>query len=268
LAAGYDKHAEAIDGMLGLGFGLVECGSVTPLPQKGNPKPRFFRLPEDEAVINRYGFNSEGHNTVLFRLKKRLSKFLDNNNAELVEGKLPVPFSLVQGRLLGVNLGKNKYSPADCHDDYLKGIEKLGPYSDYIVINISSPNTPGLRALQRREPIEQLLSMAKRVRDEKIKNQIPLLVKIAPDCSDDELEDIAAVVKNVGVDGIIIGNTTISRPESLKTGNSNSLSRCRSCEANWRSFGKTIEAIGFGCGIQVLQINQRRGSHYRLWWHC
>jgi dihydroorotate dehydrogenase len=126
--------------------------------------------------------------------------------------------SLLEDRLLGVNLGKNKTSAAESHDDYIDGIKKLGKYADYIVINISSPNTPGLRALQRREPIQELLSLAKSARDEFVSHKPPLLVKIAPDCSDTELEDIAAVTTAVGVDGIIISNTTISRPETLLSG--------------------------------------------------
>jgi dihydroorotate dehydrogenase len=181
--------------------------------------PRFFRLPKDEAVINRYGFNSEGHEAVLERLRDRLRKWLswngENGQQDLMASQSR---SLQPDRLLGINLGKNKLSPAESHDDYINGIKSFGDYADYIVINISSPNTPGLRALQRREPIQQLLSLAKKTRDQMIAHLPPLLVKIAPDCSQAELEDIAAVVKEVGVDGIIISNTTISRPESLKSG--------------------------------------------------
>ncbi|KAJ3331579.1 Dihydroorotate dehydrogenase (quinone), mitochondrial [Kappamyces sp. JEL0680] len=119
--------------------------------------------------------------------------------------------------MLGVNLGKNKASPPESHDDYVNGVKALGQFADYIVINISSPNTPGLRALQRREPIQQLLEQAKTARDQHVAHKPPLLVKIAPDCSDAELEDIAAVVQQVGIDGIIISNTTVSRPPTLKS---------------------------------------------------
>jgi dihydroorotate dehydrogenase len=216
LAAGFDKHGEAIDALLAFGFGSVEVGSVTALPQKGNPKPRMFRLPEDEAVINRYGFNSHGHGTVVNRLKNRIRKFMTAKAVEKVED-LPVPYSLVPEKLLGVNLGKNKSSNANSHDDYVNGVIRLGPLADYIVVNISSPNTPGLRSLQRREPIEQLLKATKSARDQYVPHSPPLLVKISPDCSDTELEDIASVAKSVGIDGVIISNTTISRPEFLQS---------------------------------------------------
>ncbi|KAI8918208.1 Dihydroorotate dehydrogenase [Powellomyces hirtus] len=230
LAAGFDKNAEAIDSLLGFGFGLVEIGSVTPQPQPGNPKPRMFRLTEDKAVINRYGFNSDGHATVEQRLKSRIRKWLYRNRnmlnpaagaADLLPHptQLPadVPNALKDGRLLGVNLGKNKTSAADSNDDYVNGVTRLGPYADYLVVNISSPNTPGLRALQRREPIQKLLEEVKHARDENLPHHPPLLVKIAPDLGDKELEDIAAVVQAAGIDGVIISNTTISRPVTLKS---------------------------------------------------
>lgn len=133
-------------------------------------------------------------------------------------------YSLHANKLLGINLGKNKTSAADCHDDYIEGIETLGPLADYIVINISSPNTPGLRNLQSRAPIEKLLSLAKSKRDEVLQKDgkhIPLLVKIAPDCEKEQLQDIAAVAEKVGIDGIVISNTTVSRPSSLLSGMEN-----------------------------------------------
>ena len=208
LAAGYDKHAEAIDAILDIGFGAVEVGSVTPVPQEGNAKPRMFRLPLDKAVINRYGFNSDGHAAVLQRLQKRIMRHF-SNSAELGDGTRR---SLTESQLLGVNLGKNKTSPAASNRDYLDGIEQLGPYADYLVINISSPNTPGLRSLQRREPIKRLLQEAKQSRDALLGNKPPLVVKISPDLSDQEIQDIAAVVSDVGIDGVIISNTTVTRP--------------------------------------------------------
>lgn len=215
LAAGYDKHGEAVDSLLNLGFGLVEIGSVTPQPQKGNPLPRFFRLPQDDAVINRYGFNSQGHEAVRQRLWDRIVKYQWWNG--LLEPSTPK--SLHADKLVGVNLGKNKTSAAESHLDYMEGIDKLGKFADYIVINISSPNTPGLRKLQARKPIEELLTMAKGKRDEMMRENgnvfVPLLVKIAPDCDKDQLSDIAAVVEGVGIDGVVISNTTISRPKSL-----------------------------------------------------
>mmetsp|Transcript_11679 Transcript_11679/g.18862 ORF Transcript_11679/g.18862 Transcript_11679/m.18862 type:complete len:465 (-) Transcript_11679:95-1489(-) len=216
IAAGFDKHGECIDGMMDLGFGFVEIGSITPKPQSGNEKPRVWRLPKDQAVINRYGFNSDGHETVKARLQHRLKNMSRNSYGKL-----------------GVNLGKNKYvKEQDAVNDYIAGIENFTEYADYLVINISSPNTPGLRDLQRREIIHDLLSTLKETRDN-VHEEIfakspmascvkckppppPLLVKIAPDLNDTEIEDIASVVKEVGIDGIIVSNTTISR-ENLKT---------------------------------------------------
>ncbi|KAJ3220064.1 Dihydroorotate dehydrogenase (quinone), mitochondrial [Dinochytrium kinnereticum] len=235
LAAGYDKHAEAIDAMLNFGFGLVEIGSVTPEPQPGNPKPRMFRLPDDKAVINRYGFNSEGHLTAESRLRSRVRNFWygvsqedrkngtvvepveDEKEAYVVAPPAGLPRSLRSGRLLGVNLGKNKVSPAESNEDYVKGVEKLGPFADYIVVNISSPNTPGLRALQRREPMLKLLQEVKAARDKNLPHKPPVVVKVAPDMSDEEFEDVAYVIKKAGIDGVIISNTTISRPSSIKS---------------------------------------------------
>ncbi|KND04856.1 dihydroorotate oxidase [Spizellomyces punctatus DAOM BR117] len=229
LAAGFDKNAEAVDALFDFGFGLVEIGSVTPLPQPGNPKPRMFRLPADTAVINRYGFNSDGHRAVEDRLKARIRNYLHHNRHLLglqpTEGlAYPVTLpdssrkSLREAKMLGVNLGKNKLSSAESNEDYIRGVKDLGAYADYLVVNISSPNTPGLRALQRREPIEKLMQEVQSARDESLPHHPPLLVKIAPDLNDQEIEDIAAVVKNVGVDGVIISNTTVSRPQSLRSG--------------------------------------------------
>ncbi|KAJ3105335.1 Dihydroorotate dehydrogenase (quinone), mitochondrial [Phlyctochytrium planicorne] len=235
LAAGYDKHAEAIDALYNFGFGLVEIGSVTPEPQPGNPKPRMFRLPEDRAVINRYGFNSLGHKSAEGRLRSRIRSFwqsvseVDKKSGK-VAGPVPaeveafvlappkgLPRSLREGRLLGVNLGKNKTSAAESNEDYVKGVERLGAYADYIVVNVSSPNTPGLRALQRREPMLKLLQDVKEARDKNLPHKPPLVVKIAPDMTNEELEDIAAVVKTSGFDGVIISNTTITRPSTIKS---------------------------------------------------
>ncbi|KAI9103237.1 Dihydroorotate dehydrogenase [Phlyctochytrium arcticum] len=221
LAAGFDKNGEAIDAMFDIGFGAVEIGSITPLPQPGNPKPRMFRLQEDGAVINRYGFNSDGHASVEFRLKDRLRRYahqhrqVSSDQDSVKTAPSTFANSLHERKLLGINLGKNKLSPASSNEDYVRGVQDLGPFADYLVVNISSPNTPGLRALQRREPIEKLLVQAKFARDEYLPHRPPLLVKIAPDLSDSEIEDISIVARNVGIDGIIIGNTTISRPPHL-----------------------------------------------------
>ncbi|XP_020602815.1 dihydroorotate dehydrogenase (quinone), mitochondrial-like [Orbicella faveolata] len=201
LAAGFDKHGEAVDGMLKAGFGFVEIGSVTPLPQQGNAKPRVFRLKEDKAVINRYGFNSHGHEAVQSRLKQQIQE----------RGHPP--------GILGINLGKNKTSD-NAVEDYVKGVKCFSGLGDYLVINVSSPNTPGLRSLQGRQELEKLIDKVLEVRNSLPKKaQNPLLVKIAPDLTDDDKEDIAAVVtrEKGGVDGIIVTNTTVARPETLKS---------------------------------------------------
>ncbi|KAJ3067319.1 Dihydroorotate dehydrogenase (quinone), mitochondrial [Podochytrium sp. JEL0797] len=221
LAAGFDKHAEAIDALLAFGFGLVEIGSVTPVPQEGNAKPRMFRLGEDKAVINRYGFNSDGHDTVAMRLDRRIRNWLyRNTDAPVAGGELlpkGIPRSLVLDRAVGVNLGKNKVSAAEDNEDYVSGVKSLGHYADYIVINISSPNTPGLRSLQRREPMLRLMNEVRQARDTHVPHHPPILVKIAPDVSEIELQDIAAVIQESKMDGVIISNTTLSRPEYLKS---------------------------------------------------
>ncbi|HCS71292.1 MAG TPA: dihydroorotate dehydrogenase (quinone) [Rhodospirillaceae bacterium] len=195
LAAGFDKDARVPQAVLGLGFGFTEVGSVTPRPQPGNPKPRLFRLSEDRAVINRMGFNNGGHDA----MAARLSKFRAGPGG--------------QG-IAGVNLGRNKDS-TDEIKDYVLGVERLGALASYLVVNVSSPNTPGLRTLQDRGPLTALLTAVKAARDG-LANRPPLLVKIAPDLASADLEDIAAVAADVGIDGIIATNTTISRPAGLR----------------------------------------------------
>ncbi|MFH1805341.1 MAG: quinone-dependent dihydroorotate dehydrogenase [Pseudomonadota bacterium] len=192
LAAGFDKNAEVPNQMLAQGFGFVEIGSVTPEPQAGNRKPRLFRLYSDRAVINRMGFNNDGAAVVATRLRKRARR-----------------------GIVGANLGKNKYA-ADAADDYAKGVAALGPYADYLVINVSSPNTPGLRALQGREPLEKLLSAVLVARD-RFAAGVPVLLKVAPDLTDEDKADIAAVVMALKLDGMIVSNTTIDRPVGLNS---------------------------------------------------
>ncbi len=187
LAAGFDKNAEVPDAMLALGFGFTEIGTVTPRPQEGNPRPRLFRLAEDRAVINRMGFNNEGHAAALRRLEARAGR----------------------GGIVGVNIGANKDS-ADRIGDYVKGIAAFAHLASYFTVNISSPNTPGLRGLQSRAELEQLLARLNDERARQAKNP-PMLLKIAPDLREDELEDIAAACGNGTVDGIIVSNTTLSR---------------------------------------------------------
>ncbi len=192
MAAGYDKNAEVPDALLGLGFGFAEVGTVTPLPQAGNPKPRIFRLTRDEAVINRLGFNNEGHDAAEKRLLARKGR----------------------SGIVGVNIGANKDS-SDCSGDYEKGVARFAPLASYLTVNISSPNTPGLRNMQAREQLGELLSRVMAARAKATK-QPPVFLKIAPDLVEVELEDIAAEVTEKAVDGVIVSNTTISRP-SLKS---------------------------------------------------
>ena len=220
IGAGFDKHGEAMDGLFSMGFGMVELGSVTPVEQPGNPKPRLFRLEEDEAAINRFGFNSVGHGAVESRVRSRFFDFLSTLGSPHSSSRDIAEYQGVKsfrsGRVLGVNLGKNKTSPADSNSDYIKGVERLGPYADYVVVNVSSPNTPGLRDLQRKEVLKKLMVDVKVARDSlNVKMQPVLIVKIAPDLSDSELKDVAEIVQEVCIDGVIIGNTTISRPASL-----------------------------------------------------
>ncbi|KAL4645284.1 hypothetical protein ACB092_02G224900 [Castanea dentata] len=218
LAAGFDKNAEAFDGLLGLGFGFVEVGSVTPVPQEGNPKPRIFRLPEG-AIINRCGFNGEGIVAVAKRLgaqhaKRKLDETSRNSSSPTDEAKHK---GKAGPGILGVNLGKNKTSE-DAAADYVQGVHTLSQYADYLVINVSSPNTPGLRMLQGRKQLEDLVKKVQAARDEMQwgeEGPLPLLVKIAPDLSKEDLEDIAAVALALCLDGLIISNTTVSRPDPV-----------------------------------------------------
>lgn len=187
MAAGFDKDGEAIDGLLALGFGAVEIGTVTPLPQPGNPKPRLFRLPEDRAVINRFGFNSEGHEALLKRLATRG----------------------VKPGILGINVGANKES-ADRIEDYVLGVRRFAASASYLTINISSPNTPGLRDLQEKAFLGDLLARVSATRAA-ASTPKPLLLKIAPDLDDAALEAIVGTAIDAGMDGMIVSNTTVTR---------------------------------------------------------
>ncbi|XP_047963470.1 dihydroorotate dehydrogenase (quinone), mitochondrial [Salvia hispanica] len=219
LAAGFDKNAEAVEGLLGLGFGFVEVGSVTPVPQEGNPKPRIFRLSNEGAIINRCGFNSEGIVAVAKRLGAQHGKRkLETSSSTSLSGDDVVQGGKAGPGILGVNLGKNK-SSEDAASDYVQGVHTLSQYADYLVINISSPNTPGLRQLQGRKQLKDLVKKVQAARDEMQwaeDGPPPLIVKIAPDLSKQDLEDIAAVALALRVDGLIISNTTIQRPEAVK----------------------------------------------------
>jgi dihydroorotate dehydrogenase len=214
LAAGFDKNAERFSQLADLGFGFVEIGTVTPRPQPGNPQPRLFRLPQDQALINRMGFNNEGVEAIADRLRGQ-------------KGNL----------LIGGNIGKNKTtSNKDALKDYEICFQALYDVVDYFVVNISSPNTPNLRELQDKEPLTRLLGHLKTLNQAKLKEK-PILLKIAPDLNDSQLDDIVDIVRKVGIEGIIATNTTISR-------------------GNLRTAGETVTEIGNG-GLSGKPLTQR-----------
>lgn len=190
LAAGFDKDGQHYRAMASLGFGFLELGTVTPRPQEGNPQPRLFRLPPDEALINRMGFNNEGVDALVDRLKK---------------SRRP------EGVIIGGNIGKNKDTPNErAVDDYVLCFERLYPYVDYFVVNVSSPNTPNLRDLQEKEPLLALLNRLQELNEDRPTPK-PILLKIAPDLTDGQLDDIVEIVDASGIAGLIATNTTIAR---------------------------------------------------------
>ena len=194
LAAGFDKDGKYFEDMSDLGFGFIEIGTVTPVGQDGNPKQRLFRLIEDRGIINRMGFNNEGVEAMVHRLKNRKNKNI----------------------LIGGNIGKNKVTPnAEAAQDYLKCFEALHTLVDYFVVNVSSPNTPNLRDLQDKEPLTALLHLLQE-KNNTYPARKPILLKIAPDLTDEQLDDILDIVKDTDIEGVISTNTTISR-EGLKT---------------------------------------------------
>ncbi len=219
LAAGYDKDARAVQGLAALGFGHIEVGTVTPLPQKGNPAPRLFRLPEDQAVINRMGFPSKG----AAYMQRRLSPRLRGNWIAQMMGipgrsdPTPDPRALRRTTdcILGVNIGRNAATPNDeAVLDYLALLQNFASLADYLTINVSSPNTTGLRLLQGARALEALLTQLhaqRRIEQERIKRRLPLLVKLSPDMSDPELDEAVDVIGGTHMDGIIITNTTLAR---------------------------------------------------------
>lgn len=199
LAAGFDKDGKHIEGLSMLGFGFIEVGTVTPISQEGNPKPRLFRLPADRALINRMGFNNDGLDALVGRLKA------------IRERGAP------RGIVIGGNIGKNKVTPNErAHEDYILCFDGLFPWVDYFVVNVSSPNTPNLRELQDKEPLMRLLELLQQ-RNHAQGEPKPILLKIAPDLTNEQLDDIAEIVKATGLAGIVATNTTISRAK-LKTG--------------------------------------------------
>ena len=195
LAAGLDKQATCIDAFMGFGFGFVEIGTVTPLPQAGNPRPRMFRVSQAKGLINRFGFNSVGVEAFAERMRAWRGRPDRTKN--------PV----------GINIGKNKDTTDDAVD-FVKGCEKLAEFADYITVNVSSPNTPGLRDLQGRERMTQLLNRVTETRD-RVAPNVPVLVKIAPDLTDEQQTDIAEVVKQCKIQALIISNTTLARPSNI-----------------------------------------------------
>jgi dihydroorotate dehydrogenase, subfamily 2 len=228
MAAGYDKNGVAWRGLAGLGFGHVEIGTVTPLGQPGNPKPRSFRLVEDQALINRMGFNNHG------------AEYM----ARQLQHKRP------QGLILGVNIGKNKVTPNErAVEDYLTLTRTFAPLADYLAVNVSSPNTPNLRQLQTRKALEELLAPLAAERDRlqpQIGRHVPILVKLAPDLADDELDGALEAVSGTGMDGLIISNTTINHsglrsPLDSETGG---MSGAPLCGRNTRLVEKVVKRCG------------------------
>jgi dihydroorotate dehydrogenase len=239
LAAGFDKNAVGIDALGALGFGHVEVGTVTGEGQPGNPRPRLFRLPEDRAIVNRMGFNNDGAEVVARRLAARARRMHD-------DARRPV---------LGVNIGKTKLVPDDdqaaVEADYEKSARLLAPYADYLVVNVSSPNTPGLRDLQAVERLQPLLEHVRRTADRATgvgpsarDVQVPLLVKIAPDLADEDVLAVADLALAIGLDGIIATNTTISR-------------------SGLRADPGTIEGVGAG-GLSGAPLTERSLEVLRL----
>lgn len=224
LAAGFDKDGKYFEDLTALGFGFIEIGTVTPRPQDGNPKPRLFRLPEDEALINRMGFNNEGVASMVERLRQKRS------NTDLSR-----PYR--EGVIIGGNIGKNKLTAnEDAAKDYNYCFETLFDYVDYFVVNVSSPNTPNLRALQDREPLTALLAGLQDLNHKKPKPK-PILLKIAPDLTDSQLDDILEIVKETKLAGLVATNTTISR-------------------SNLKTYPLSIETIGMG-GLSGKPLTSR-----------
>ncbi len=229
LAAGFDKNAVGIDALAALGFGFVEVGTVTGEPQPGNPRPRLVRLPADRAIVNRMGFNNDGAEVVARRLAARGSR----------RG------SHTPGPVVGVNIGKTKVVPEDAAvGDYEKSTTLLAPYADYLVVNVSSPNTPGLRDLQAVAKLEPLLRAVRRRADDVVTRRVPLLVKIAPDLGDEDVLAVADLAVELGLDGIVATNTSITR-EGLRTP------------------ARRVEAAGAG-GLSGLPVRARATEVVRL----
>ena len=230
LAAGFDKNATAVDALATLGFAAIEVGTVTGLPQPGNPRPRVVRLPADRAVVNRMGFNNDGAEAVAARLGRRRAE-------RARRGREP-------DVVLGVNIGKSKVVPeAEAVGDYQRSARLLAPYADYLVVNVSSPNTPGLRDLQAVEKLEPLLRAVGRTADEAAGRHVPLLVKIAPDLADEDVLAVADLALGCGLDGIVATNTTTGR-------------------TGLRTPGDEVAAAGVG-GLSGAPLTARAGAVLR-----
>lgn len=251
LAAGLDKNAEALGGLAGLGFGFVEAGSVTPRPQDGNPRPRLFRLTEDSAVINRMGFNNQGLEAFAARLDRR-----------------------PPGVLVGANLGANKDSD-DRAADYVTGLRRLAGRADWFTVNVSSPNTPGLRALQGRDALDDLLG---RVAEARPADGAPVFLKIAPDLEESEIVEIVQAARVWKLDGLIVSNTTIARPDDLRSayrGETGGLSGAPLRPLARRALGLAVEAAegqlaliaagGIDSGAEVLHRLRQGASAVQLY---
>ncbi|HSI93339.1 MAG TPA: quinone-dependent dihydroorotate dehydrogenase [Jiangellaceae bacterium] len=250
LAAGFDKDASCIDGLAALGFGFVEIGTVTAQAQPGNPRPRLFRLVGDRAIVNRMGFNNAGAPAVAARLARRVGRVRRARQA-------------ARGPIVGVNIGRTKAVPAEqSAEDYATSAALLAPYADYLVVNVSSPNTPGLRDLQAVDELRPLLESVRRAGDHAAGRRLPLLVKIAPDLADDDVHAVADLAVEIGLDGIIATNTTVSRsglaasPEDVAAAGAGGLSgaplRTRSLEVLEllrRRVGSSLTVISVG-GIE------------------
>ncbi|MGV3592478.1 MAG: quinone-dependent dihydroorotate dehydrogenase [Gammaproteobacteria bacterium] len=255
LAAGLDKNADYVDALGSLGFGFIEVGTVTPLPQEGNPQPRLFRLSDDLAIINRMGFNNKGVDHLVEQLKKRKWR-----------------------GIVGVNIGKNLTTPVEnAVDDYLVCLRKVYPVADYVVVNLSSPNTPGLRNLQFGEQLDALLAALKAAQAQlqtEHKKRVPLLVKIAPDLTEDEVNAMAAAFLKHRIDGVIATNTTLDRPgveDSLHGNEAGGLSglplRRRSTRViKWltQALGPDVPVIGAGGVMWTADANEKFRAGARL----
>jgi dihydroorotate dehydrogenase len=245
LAAGLDKNALLLDYWADFGFGFVEIGTVTPRPQAGNPKPRLFRLPADQALLNRMGFNNDGAEAIAPRLAQR-------------------PADLI----LGANIGKNKDTPNDTAEaDYVRCFDALHAYSNYFVVNVSSPNTPGLRALQEKSALRRIL-LAVQARNQALPSPKPLLLKIAPDLNEAEIEDVVSLVPETGLAGLIATNTTVSRAglqtptadvEALGAGGLSGAPLCGRAQAVMQQLaGRGFDVIGVGGITTATDALQRR----------